>query len=66
MPVALAVVIGVVVGLIGFKVGMALRTWRTPPEVRGDWWTSFERDFRLYAERVTESRSSRGQRRRSI
>jgi hypothetical protein len=65
-PVALAVVIGVVVGLISFKVGMVLRARCTPSELSGDWWTAFERDFRVYGARLCDSPSSRGRHRRSI
>jgi hypothetical protein len=66
MPVALAVVLVVVVGLISFRLGMLLRTRRTPSELHSDWWTEFEREFRIYAARVCDSPSSRDRRRRSI
>lgn len=38
-------------------VGMALvvqeiRLRRPPPELQGDWWTAFEREFRAYARDV--------------
>jgi hypothetical protein len=29
---------------------------RKPPELRGDWWGRFEREFRAYCERVADSR----------
>jgi hypothetical protein len=29
------------------------RARRTPPELRGDWWERFEREFRAYAARST-------------
>jgi hypothetical protein len=34
---------------------------RRPPELRGDWWSRFEREFRAYAEAA--ERSARRQRR---
>ncbi|MFL5864661.1 MAG: hypothetical protein ACJ780_28525 [Solirubrobacteraceae bacterium] len=40
----------------------AYRSWlhrRTPPELRGDWWTSFERDFRAYARSATRAPDNR-------
>jgi hypothetical protein len=39
-----------------------VRRRRTPPELRGDWWTSFEREFREYARRTGDG--GRGARRR--
>ncbi|HTX07299.1 MAG TPA: hypothetical protein VME22_01745 [Solirubrobacteraceae bacterium] len=30
----------------------AIRERRTPRELRGDWWTDFEREFHAYAERT--------------
>ena len=35
--------------VLGYFVVTALRPNWTPPEVRGDWWTRFEREFRDYA-----------------
>ncbi len=44
----------------------AVRYRRTPPELRGDWWTSFEREFRAYAKQSAnpnrERRRHRGER----
>lgn len=31
---------------------LATRRLRTPPELRGDWWSDFEREFRAYAART--------------
>jgi len=28
-----------------------VREFRTPAELRGDWWRKFEREFRAYAQR---------------
>lgn len=36
---------------------------RKPAELRGDWWTSFEREFRDYARHVTSSQPTRSRRR---
>lgn len=34
----------------------AIRRYRTPPELRGDWWTPFEREFRAYARQAARQR----------
>jgi hypothetical protein len=47
---------------IYFAVG-AVRRRRTPSELRGDWWTAFEREFRSYAKRAAGS-PRQGERRR--
>lgn len=44
---------------------LCLATWRplrrtTPPELRGDWWSKFEADFRAYAERAGHQTRLRG------
>ncbi len=31
---------------------------RKPPELRGDWWAKFERDFRAYARQAANSGKS--------
>ncbi len=36
---------------------------RTPAELRGDWWTSFEREFRAYAREATRSQPTERPRR---
>jgi hypothetical protein len=47
-------------------IGVIARRRRTPRELRGDWWTSFEREFRAYAEHVAardpDRRRHRGER----
>jgi hypothetical protein len=44
----------------------AVRRYRTPSELRGDWWTPFEREFRAYAQQVAsrdrQRRRHRGER----
>ncbi|MFL5865385.1 MAG: hypothetical protein ACJ780_32230 [Solirubrobacteraceae bacterium] len=54
--------------IVGTATGgyLAFRAWshrRTPPELRGDWWTAFERDFRAYARRATRAPDHRGEHR---
>jgi hypothetical protein len=67
MP-ALALVIAVLAAACGAcAILAALRRRRTPPELRGDWWTPFEREFRAYARqhaagRDRERRRHRGER----
>lgn len=34
----------------------AMRRRRTPRELRGDWWTPFEREFRTYASQAARQR----------
>jgi hypothetical protein len=46
---------------------VAVHRRRTPPELRGDWWTPFEHQFRAYARqqaacRDRERRRHRGER----
>jgi hypothetical protein len=36
------------------------RELRTPPELRGDWWTAFEREFHAYG-RAAAGRHQRGE-----
>jgi hypothetical protein len=44
------VLLASVAGLYG--IFRAIREHRTPRELRGDWWSEFERDFRAYASRA--------------
>jgi hypothetical protein len=37
----------------------AVRRRRTPKELRGDWWTPFEREFRAYARQVADRERQR-------
>lgn len=46
------VTIGVAAGTCAIVA--AVRYRRTPPELRGDWWTSFEREFRAYARQTAK------------
>ncbi len=58
----IALVAFAVLGLAAFAWFM-LRAHRTPRELRGDWWSRFERDFRVYAQqsaaRNTHARNRR-------
>lgn len=64
---ALALVI-VSVALLGgtWAILSAVRYRRTPRELRGDWWTPFEREFRAYAKQAAgrdqQRRRHRGER----
>jgi hypothetical protein len=61
MEVALLIVIlGAVAGACALLV--TVRRRRTPPELRGDWWTPFEREFRAYARQAARQRRHRGER----
>jgi hypothetical protein len=55
MEVALLIVIlGAAAGVIAIL--LALHRRRTPRELRGDWWTPFEREFRAYASQAARQR----------
>ncbi len=53
--------LGIVLGYLGIIVGLGwlakklIRTTLAPRELRGDWWTPFERDFHAYASRHVQS-----------
>ena len=61
MAVVVLVVIGLAVAAGVYFVPTAIRKRRTPRELRGDWWTAFERDFRAYASAAAR-RHRRGER----
>jgi hypothetical protein len=50
----LIVMLGAVAGLIAIL--LARHRLRTPRELRGDWWTPFEREFRAYASQAARQR----------
>jgi hypothetical protein len=58
--VTLLALIGLALALVAgtCAITLAVRRRRTPPELRGDWWTPFEREFRAYARQA--ARLSRG------
>jgi hypothetical protein len=63
--VAIAFVVLALAGGIGALL-RTVRRRRTPAELRGDWWTPFEREFRAYAQQVArrerDRRRHRGER----
>lgn len=40
----------------------AVRRWRMGAQLRGDWWSRFEREFRAYARSATQSPPERHRR----
>lgn len=55
-----AVIVALVLALyLGLRVE---RRRRTPSELRGDWWSSFEEEFRAYARRIEASPRTRRRR----
>ncbi len=63
MP-ALALVIAVLAIAVGAVAIVAAHHRRTPPELRGDWWTPFEREFRAFARQQAASRDRERRRHR--
>lgn len=50
MPALVMVIIGFIALAGGVcAIVFAVHRRHTPPELRGDWWTPFEREFRAYA-----------------
>ena len=66
MPVLTLVIVVFAVSCGAGAILAAVRRRRTPPELRGDWWTPFEHEFRAYARQVAsrerERRRHRGER----
>jgi uncharacterized lipoprotein YddW (UPF0748 family) len=56
MTVLILLAIAVAASLVSFTITRAVRRHATPRELRGDWWTAFERDFRAYAARPGPTR----------
>ena len=56
--VVLVLALTAVVGLCLLVQEMSGR--RTPADLRGDWWTSFEREFRAYAREMTSPQRTEG------
>ena len=60
------VILAIVLAAGACAIFAAVRYRRTPPELRGDWWTPFEREFRAYAKqaasRERQRRRHRGER----
>jgi uncharacterized lipoprotein YddW (UPF0748 family) len=67
MPLLALVLVVLAVASGACAILIAVRRRRTPPELRGDWWTPFEREFRAFASqqaarRERERRRHRGER----
>ena len=62
---ALAAVFGVVAvyALLGWGLLAIVRYRHTPHDLRGDWWTPFEREFRAYAAAMGAASERPGRRR---
>lgn len=61
MPVVALVLVIIALGFGVYGIIQAIREHRTPRELRGDWWSGFEREFRAYA--ASAARSTRDRRR---
>jgi hypothetical protein len=61
MPVIALILMCIAVGFGAYGIVQAIREHRTPRELRGDWWSGFEREFRAYASRT--ARPTRDRRR---
>lgn len=48
----LLVAVVIILGVGIFTVWRAAHSGDTPPELKGDWWSDFERQFRAYAQRA--------------
>jgi hypothetical protein len=57
------IVLVFVAGLAVYVGVTTVRRRHTPPEIRGDWWPVFEREFREYARQVSNSKPNNGRRR---
>jgi hypothetical protein len=63
MPVLALVLVILAVAGGACAILVTVRRRRTPPELRGDWWTPFERQFRDYARQAArQRRRHRGER----
>jgi hypothetical protein len=61
---ALVVLVATLVAVVAIAmVVQEVRRRRTPPELQGEWWTAFERQFRAYAREVERSKRTRSRRR---
>jgi hypothetical protein len=54
--VALLLLVVTTLAFSGYFVVSVWRSGRVPAELRGDWWSRFERDFRAYAAWAAEQR----------
>lgn len=58
MIIAMVALSVLVLGLCVYVGSLQVGRLRTPPELRGDWWAGFEREFRAYALQVSRERSA--------
>ncbi|MGH2882797.1 MAG: hypothetical protein ACRDPA_08910 [Solirubrobacteraceae bacterium] len=49
MPALALIIVCLAVAAGACAIVFAVRRHRTPPELRGDWWSRFEGEFRAYA-----------------
>ena len=56
MPVLALVLVILAVAGGACAILVTVRRRRTPPELRGDWWTPFEQEFRAYARQAAQQR----------
>jgi len=59
MPVVALVLVIIAVGFGVYGIVQAIREHRTPRELRGDWWSRFEREFRDYTARPAHAPQNR-------
>jgi hypothetical protein len=64
MPVLVLVLAALALAGGACAIVVTVRRRRTPLELRGDWWTPFEREFRAYARQAArqQRRRHRGER----
>ena len=59
MIIAMIAISAVVLALCISVATVRLRRQRTPPDLRGNWWADFERQFRAYVEADRQHRPRR-------
>jgi hypothetical protein len=64
MPVVALILMLVAVAAGVYGIFRAISAHRTPPELRGDWWSQFEREFHAYASRTARPTHDRRRRQR--
>ena len=64
MPVLVLVLAALALAGGACAIVVTVRRRRTPPELRGDWWTPFEREFRAYARQQSGRRDRQRRRHR--
>jgi hypothetical protein len=64
MPVLALLVVLATVAAGACAILILVRRLRTPRELRGDWWSEFEREFRAYASQAGDPNRERRRRHR--